>query len=161
MDQRELIKDFEETIRSVVTDLLLDTWTCLPGIVQSFDASRMTCVVQVSTKFRQVVPNPGTGATAVTWLSMTPIPDVPVIFVGGGGGAMTFEPVQDDECVLFFSSRCIDGWWTQGGVQPQPVLRHHSLSDGVLLDRPQVDAQRACEHQRQPSAAHGRRQHVC
>ena len=136
MDQRELIGDQQEALRSLVDEGIANTWTALPGVVQSFDASRMTCVVQVTTKFRRVQTSLTSAAGTVVWESMKPIPDVPVVYMGGGGFSLTFRPTNGDECLLIFSSRCIDGWWSKGGVQPQPVLRHHNLSDGFALIGP-------------------------
>jgi len=37
------------------------------------------------------------------------------------------------ECLVILASRCIDGWWGQGGVQTPPELRMHNLSDGFCL----------------------------
>lgn len=44
------------------------------------------------------------------------LPDVPVVFPGGGGFALTFPVAAGDECLVVFASRCIDAWWQSGGV---------------------------------------------
>lgn len=136
MDQRELIGDQEEGFRSAIDGFLLNTWTALPGIVQAFYPARMTCDVQVSVKFQQLLSTAPEGSPNPVWITMSVIPDVPVVFQGGGGFALTFTPKLGDECLVVFSSRCIDGWWEKGGVQLQPVLRHHSLSDGFCIIGP-------------------------
>jgi hypothetical protein len=35
--------------------------------------------------------------------------------------------------LVVFSSRCIDNWWNNGGVQNQRELRMHDLSDGFCI----------------------------
>jgi hypothetical protein len=56
-----------------------------------------------------------------------------VLWQGGGGVTATFPIVVGDECLVVFSSRCIDGWWSQGGIQNPPEARMHNLSDGFAL----------------------------
>lgn len=136
MDQRELINDQEEALRAAIEGFLLNTWTSLVGIVQAFHPDRMTCDVQVSIKFQQLLSSPAPGSQNPVWITMSVIPDVPIVFMGGGGFALTFTPKLGDECLVVFSSRCIDGWWEKGGIQLQPVLRHHSLSDGFCIIGP-------------------------
>jgi hypothetical protein len=34
---------------------------------------------------------------------------------------------------VVFASRCIDGWWQSGGVQPPAEFRMHDLSDGFAI----------------------------
>jgi hypothetical protein len=57
----------------------------------------------------------------------------PVQFPSGGGFTLTFPVAQGDECLVVFSSRCIDAWWQSGGVQNQAVMRMHDLSDGFAV----------------------------
>ena len=44
------------------------------------------------------------------------LPDVPVMFFGGGGMTITAPIKPGDECLVIFADRCIDGWWWLGGV---------------------------------------------
>jgi hypothetical protein len=140
MDQRELIGEQEEAVRAAVKGFLMETWSALPGIVQSYDATRGTCVVQVAVKLQQLQVVPGAVAPAQTttpvWITVPPIPDVPVVFIGGGGFVLEAVPAEGDECLLVFSSRCVGGWWANGGVQLQPVLRQHSMADGFAIIGP-------------------------
>ena len=46
---------------------------------------------------------------------------------------MTFPVKKDDECLVVFSSRCIDAWWQSGGIGVQAELRMHELSDGFAF----------------------------
>lgn len=103
-------------------------WTALPGIVQSFDATAMTCVVQPA--IQAVVFAPDGSAQDV---NLPLLLDCPVQFPGGGGCTLTFPVKKGDECLVVFASRCIDAWWYSGGVQPQAEMRMHDLSDGFAL----------------------------
>lgn len=103
-------------------------WTALPGIVQSFDAQRMVCNVQPSIKSSVLGPD-----GSVTPVNMPMLLDCPVVFPGGGGCTLTFPISVGDECLMIFSSRCIDSWWLLGGVQGQAEFRMHNLSDGFAL----------------------------
>jgi hypothetical protein len=59
--------------------------------------------------------------------------DCPVLWQGGGGVTAVFPIAAGDECLVVFSSRCIDNWWALGGVQDAPEFRMHNLSDGFAL----------------------------
>lgn len=128
MDPRERFNDSEESVRTAIEGLLAGVWTALPGIVVSFDPVAMTCEVQpaIKPKYRQ---QDGT----LTDLTITVLTDCPVIFPAGGGYSLTFPVAHGDECLVVFSSRCIDAWWQQGGIQPQAELRMHDLSDGFAI----------------------------
>lgn len=112
-------------------------WTSLPGIIQSFDAGAMTCVVQPAV---QVFVTTDDGSMVLTTLPL--LLDCPVQFPAGGGCTLTFPVAVGDECLVVFASRCIDSWWQSGGIQAQAELRMHDLSDGFALlgfrSQPQV-----------------------
>lgn len=128
MDQRERSTDQEEMIRLALIAMQARLWTTLPGIVQKFDAARMTVDVQPTINGVALAQD---GSTVD--LQMPVLPDCPVLFQGGGGATFTFPIAAGDECVVIFASRCIDAWWSQGGVQGQSELRMHNLSDGFAI----------------------------
>ncbi|WP_221775428.1 Gp138 family membrane-puncturing spike protein [Pseudomonas sp. MSSRFD41] len=103
-------------------------WTSIPGIIQSFNAAAMTCVVQPAIQSFVTDDN---GAMVLTNLPL--LTDCPVQFPAGGGCTLTFPVVAGDECLVVFASRCIDSWWQSGGIQAQAELRMHDLSDGFAL----------------------------
>ncbi|SEI99117.1 hypothetical protein SAMN04244579_02726 [Azotobacter beijerinckii] len=103
-------------------------WTALPGIIQSFDASAMACVVQPAI---QALVRDESGA--LTSVDLPLLLDCPAQFPAGGGCTLTFPVKPGDECLVVFSSRCIDAWWQSGGIQAQAELRMHDLSDGFAL----------------------------
>ncbi|MBB1625691.1 Gp138 family membrane-puncturing spike protein [Achromobacter sp. UMC71] len=139
MNRRERLNDPNVALQDAIRGAMAMTWTALPGIVQSFDPVAMTCVVQPAIKARRTLPS-GTVVTDALPLLV----DCPVHFPSGGHCTLTFPVTPGDECLVVFSSRCIDGWWQSGGIQEQSELRMHDLSDGFVFvgvrSQPQVIA---------------------
>jgi hypothetical protein len=131
MLQLERTNDPQEALRLALEGHQAQIWTALPGIIQSFDASAITCVVQPAIKAQVRAPD---GSTQ--WVALPLLLDCPVVFPRGGGCTLTFPIAQGDECLVVFASRCIDAWWTAGGVQAQSEFRMHDLSDGFALPGP-------------------------
>ena len=135
MDQRERLESFDEALLTALDGRQAKIWTALPGIIQSFDADAITCVVQPALKAQ--IRNPD-GTTQLVTLPL--LLDCPVMALHGGGCTLTFPVAQNDECLVLFSSRCIDSWWQSGGVQAQAEFRMHDLSDGFALVGPYSQA---------------------
>lgn len=131
MDPRERLSDPEEAFRTAVEGLLANLWTALPCVVVSFDPAAMTVVLQPTILCEQRQTD-GTTKT----IKIPVLPDVPVVFPGGGGFTATFPIKAGDEALAIFSSRCHDGWWQSSGIQPQPEFRMHDLSDGFCIVGP-------------------------
>lgn len=131
MDRRERYDDFVEAIRAAMDGRLSEVWTALPGIVQGFDTQAMTVSVQPSIRGRVAQPD---GSESKVDLPL--LVDVPVIFPAGGGFTLTYPIAQGDECLVAFSSRCIDSWWQSGGIGDPLEHRQHDLSDGFALVGP-------------------------
>ncbi|MDI3309205.1 MAG: Gp138 family membrane-puncturing spike protein [Acetobacteraceae bacterium] len=128
MDFRERWEDPEEAFRAGFGGLQSKLWTALPGIVESFDAAAMTVTVQPAI---QATAQRDDGSTVN--MNRPLLPDLPVVFPGGGGVTLTFPVRKGDECLVVFASRAIDGWWQSGGTQLAGRPRMHSLSDGFAL----------------------------
>ena len=126
MDYRERMPDAEEAMRAAQDGHQARMWTSLPGIIESFDATKQVAVVQLAI---QGLVKQTSGTIQPTNLPL--LPDVPVEFPSGGGCTLTFPVQQGDECMVEFSARCIDAWWQSGGVQPPMSGRMHDLSDGI------------------------------
>jgi len=131
MDRRERNTSATDAVLAAFQGFKSEIWNALPGIIQSFDPSKMTVVVQpaIQALWRDPFGNQ-------TWQTMPLCLDVPVMFPGGGGCTMTFPLVAGDECLLIFASRCVDAWWQSGGIGVQAELRMHDLSDGFCLPGP-------------------------
>ncbi len=132
MDRRERYENLNEALLSSLRGFQADLWTCLPGIIQSYDATKRTCEVQPTVMAN--VTDPVTGSVAPVNLPL--LLDCPVQFPGGGGITLTFPLAKGDECLVIFASRCIDGWWQNGTVSQQTLIRMHDLSDGFVI--PQI-----------------------
>lgn len=144
MRRLERVENQNEVFLAALEGFEAGLWTALPGIVQSYDATKNTVVVQPSIKARVMgkddttPPLPGAILDKAPWW-WVPLPvlvDVPVVFQGGGGYSMSFPIAANDEALVVFSSKCIDGWWQSGGVQIQNELRMHDLSDGFAFIGP-------------------------
>lgn len=128
VDQRERADDLLEALRSMLDGREATSWQGGPGIVQSFNAQEMTCVVQPAIQAR-VSAKDGT----VSYVNMPLLLDVPVFFPGGGGCSLTFGVAEGDECFFAIADRCIDGWWQNGGIQAPMEARMHDLSDAFAF----------------------------
>lgn len=135
MDRRERVEDFLEALRAAMDGRLAEAWTALPGIVQDFHAQAMTVSVQPAIRGR-LRDEHGRVRSA----DLPLLVDVPVVFPAGGGFTLTFPVKQGDECLVVFSSRCIDAWWQSGGVGEPLEPRMHDLSDGFALVGPRSQA---------------------
>jgi hypothetical protein len=131
MLQLERVNDNQEALRLALDGHQAHVWTALPGIIESFDPDAVTCVVQPAIK-AQVRAVDGT----TQWVALPLLLDCPVVAPRGGGCTLTFPITQGDECLVVFASRCIDAWWSSGGVQVQSEFRMHDLSDGFCIPGP-------------------------
>jgi Phage protein Gp138 N-terminal domain len=129
MDPKERLKSLSDLLTAAMQGWQADLWTAMPGIIQSVDFVKQTCVVQVSIQIS--VRDITTGVS--TWQSVSPLLDCPLFFPHGGNCSITFPVAAGDECLAVFASRCIDGWWQNGGVQPQALFRMHDFSDGFVF----------------------------
>lgn len=137
MDRREQLDDPVEATRIALDGKQAEIWTALPGIIDSFDADAMTVSVQPSI-MGSITNEAGTSRQVALPLLV----DVPVCYPQGGGFVLTFPIAKDDECLVVFASRCIDGWWQSGGVQAPAEHRMHDLSDGFAIVGPRSQARR-------------------
>lgn len=131
MDRRERADSPIDSMLAAFAGFQSKLWTALPGIVQSFDPSNMTCEVQPSIQAQVQAPDGN-----FTWVNLPLLQLVPVVFPSGGGCSITYPIQAGDECLVIFSSRCIDAWWQSGGIGNQVELRMHDLSDGFAIVGP-------------------------
>lgn len=141
MNLSEVIKDFERFMNQFWKYNQAQMWTMLPGVVNkwNYPSSGQNTVHAVPGMVGYRRQKDG------SWMA-EPMPehqDVPVKFVGGGGFHFTHPIAQGDEGMLLYSSRCIDGFWKNGGSPPaeQPDyaipteagVRMHDLSDACFI----------------------------
>jgi hypothetical protein len=134
MDPRERFQDLRVAVSAALDGRQAQIWTCLPAFIVSYDAVRQTCQVQCTIGIQTIDPLSNTSNPII--INIPVINDCPVVFPHGGGFSLTFPILPNDECLLHVSSRCIDGWWGQGGIVQQGDLRMHDLSDCFVMVGP-------------------------
>ncbi|MDH4163333.1 MAG: Gp138 family membrane-puncturing spike protein [Nitrospirota bacterium] len=131
-DPRQYLNDNEEGTRLAQDGHQARIWTAMPGIVQSVDLTKMTCVVQLAIQGR-AEQSDGT----LVYKNIALLQDVPIVFPRAGGFTITFPLAAGDEVLVVFASRCIDAWWQNGGYENKPMeFRMHDLSDGFAIPGP-------------------------
>lgn len=135
MDPRERYSEAEVMFRTILDGSRTSLWTALPGNIVSFDADAVTAVVQPGIAGTVTMPD---GSSKIVNLPI--LPDVQVVFPGGGGCRLTFPIQPGDECMLVFSSRALDAWAQSGGVQAPSDARLHDLSDAFAVIGPMSQA---------------------
>lgn len=110
-------------IKTGVNTGLLNAKFCYPAIVEAVDVAKQTLQAKIAIK--QIVDGVNTSFSACV--------DLPFVFPTSSEWSITLPVKVDDEVLLLFADRCIDGWFTNGGEQPQIVHRVHDISDGFAL----------------------------
>jgi hypothetical protein len=127
MDLRERWNDPDEDLKAALEGMQAKIHTSIPVRVVK-DSDGHTVGLQPLIKFVQRMPD---GSQKL--MDYPVISDAPVQFSGGGGVTMTHPIKEGDEGMAIISSRSIDTWHQQGGMQPQIDARMHDLSDAVYL----------------------------
>lgn len=99
------------------------------GIVQSFNGANATAVVQLAQQ--QVISVSPAGLRTLE--SISPLLQVPVYTLGGGGVTVTFPIAAGDECLVIFNDRELDNWLLNGGITTPSTPRIHDFSDGLCF----------------------------
>lgn len=132
MDVR--VADENAQLRETIDRALSRMNTCLPGIIESFDAGTQTASILPAIKMRTFIDE------TINHIDLPLLVNVPVVFPKAGGFAITFPVIKGDECLIVFSQRAIDNWHEQGGVQPPDSnaigCRHHDLTDAFAILAP-------------------------
>lgn len=96
------------------------------GEIVDYDPDTASCTVKLKIKeFLDVETDKS--------VSYPLLADVPVMVLQGGGAWLELPITKGDPCLVFFSDRDIDTWWTSGNETTPNTLRRHSLSDGIAL----------------------------
>lgn len=102
---------------------------CLPGSISLVDVSNGTVSVRIGVMQKIAQMNFPAGRD-FTYPDITGCP----VFNLQGGGIGAVMPIKvGDECLVVFSDRAINNWFTTGNPMPLPSLRMHDLSDGFVL----------------------------
>ena len=101
------------------------------GTVVAFYPATQTADIQIA--MQRLSPQ---GGPTPSWVAVTPpiLPQVPCVFLGGGGCSLTFPVATGDTCILLFNDRDIGNWFTTGtAATPPPSNRAHHVSDAVAI----------------------------
>lgn len=134
-DEQDVAQLVQDNAKAAVTN-------ALPGVIRSFDPETVTCDVDIAITARMT--KAGTMVEDFQYESVRhPIlEDLPVVFPRGGGVTLTFPVKEGDECLIVFSSRSIDFWWQNGGVQERADGKVLDLSDAFVIPGPQSQARK-------------------
>lgn len=126
----ERYDDYEEAIRTAFEGMQAKLWTALPAIITNATKleDRYVLDLQPALRVRRTLPD-----ETYAYVTLPLIINCPVVFPCGGGFTLTFPLKVGDEVLAVFASRCIDGWWQNGGAQNAPSIRMHGLSDGFAI----------------------------
>lgn len=117
-----------EVIRRAINAALVDTHRAIPASVQSYDAKTQQVDCQI------LVKRPYLDETDERQVESLPVvPNVPVMFAGGGGYRETFPIAAGDTGYLVFAERSLDRWLTGTGAEVDPEFDEASLVDAVFF----------------------------
>lgn len=142
------LKDLLDALKK---DILLTLCSHHIAVVNTFDPvlQRATAsVVYKKTFYNKNAAN----AYVPVQVPYSQLLDCPVVFLGGGDGALTFNLAPGDECLAIFNDRDIDNWQTGDKSGVLNSNRLHAFSDAILIAGirsspnvlPNFDVLRAC-----------------
>jgi hypothetical protein len=105
-------------------EMMKDVATSTVGHVLAFDPSTQLAQIQIGILRKDI-----NGAT----FEPAPIVEVPVYFAGGSEWFVEHQIDPNDEGIVLFSQRCIDGWIQTGGIAQNPIDRFHDFNDAIFL----------------------------
>ncbi len=113
-------------------NILLNFCSHHVATVQSFDAETQTATATINYTKTFLRPN-AQGVYGPVQVDYPVLTDAPVMFLGGGDGALTFPVAQGDECLVLFNDRDLDNWFQGSSGAAVATSRLHSFSDAIIL----------------------------
>ena len=113
-----------QAIRFAIRQSLKDMYTCMPGIVESYDGETQRAVVKGALK---VV------TTKKEEIEREAIHNVPVVFPSGGRSAFTFPLESGDSVLLVYSQRGLANWKKTLGVAAPDTIGFFSEKDAFAM----------------------------
>jgi len=118
----------EAVIGAAIASRMLDVFTALPGIVESYDATAKTITVKLAVKRAIDTEDDG-----VVLEEIEPIPNVPVLCFGSPKLSLRATLAKGDSVLLIFSQWAIAQWRSTGEVSDPRDLRLHGPSYPVAV----------------------------
>lgn len=118
-----------DILKQLKNEIFSDLKVCLPGSISGINSTNGTVSVELGV-MQKVAQQKFPSGRDFSYPNLTGCP----VFTVQGGGVGAVMPVKiGDECIVIFSDRAINNWFTTGQPNPLPSLRMHSLSDGFVL----------------------------
>ena len=126
--------DLKLLLSQVTRELSAGLAVAQTATINKFYSDTQTADVQINMSMILQYLTDDNGSNQPVLASYPPFAGVPVITLGGGGGAVTFPITAGDQCMLVFIDRDIDNWWLSGtqGLPPN-TTRLHNFSDAVAI----------------------------
>lgn len=121
-------KSFATAIGFVLEKFAQRFECCLPARLIAFDRAKNTATIQP-----MVMVTVTNAAGTTSKMSRTPIQDVPVLSIGGGGFHVSFPLAEGDLGWLHASDRDISLFMQGLSESPAPTTRAHRLADGMFV----------------------------
>ena len=113
-----------DLLRQAVRSLMEGVHTCLPGVVEAYDAGAKKASVRPVSQRRTV-----DGGT----LSPPVISDVPVVFPRTSDASISFPLGKGDPVLLVFSERSLDAWLNGQADKVPADPRQWDLTDAIAI----------------------------
>lgn len=117
--------DLTTVLESVINKVGLDLNCIRVGIIQSFNADDLTATVSIVNKRTLGLNKDGTQKTRDYALVTAKVCYCTPY--------MTYPIEPGEECILLFSDRELESWFTTGEVQPEAYQRMHDLTDCIAI----------------------------
>ncbi len=103
------------------------------GTIKSFDPVKQIATATINYRRTYFKPDPSGGEYVPELVPYPVLLDCPVIFLGGGNGALTFPVAEGDECLVLINDRDIDNWFSGSSDSAVATPRLHSVADALIL----------------------------
>lgn len=124
----EIIGRPESVYKVLTNNIMNNLRVAMPGIIEAFDPVTQTATIQPA--IRELIANMD---LSQEWVNIPLLLDVPVVLPRAGGFVLTMPVQKGTECLVIFADRCLDAFFSNGGVQNQLEMRKHDLSDGIAI----------------------------
>jgi hypothetical protein len=95
-----------------------------PGTIQEFHPATQTATISINHK----------AVVGDVIMDYPMLYEVPVFVPAGGNAALTMPIREGDSCLVLFSDRDIDAWFSQGYTDATPPTpRKHNIADGFAI----------------------------